>query len=480
MSTKKRSSQGRSSSGSRPRYKEGTVNGIRTGSKNYAYQKRKKEQEEYQSLVKMLCCAVCVLIAVFVINAIVQANFTFNGIYYEEPEESEVIEVVSSTNEEEPAERVNLNLQGDLIVNLKVNQKYVEPGYNATSDLKGDITEYVKVSGEVDTSKIGTYKLTYTLDYRGISPKLTRLVNVSEEGAGAGGTNKPGASESGEPSTSPSTKPSPSNSPKPSESPKPSQKPSPSPSPSTKPSPSPSPSPTPTQKPEVGNITLSLVGDATMYLVEGSTFRDPGAKAIDNKGKDVSGQIQKSGSVNTNVAGTYKITYSITNYNGQVLTVVRNVVVQQMGISLTTNPKTYTNKTVTITIVANVDQFSSMVLPSGERVTSKTYDYKVTKNGTYEFIVYNKNGDSRKASMVVDKIDKEKPRGKCVITHQGNGSIVTVTATDNTGIASYIYSGTTYTTNVIPFDRRIQSGLQINIGFYDLAGNFSNCNCLAP
>lgn len=41
-------------------------------------------------------------------------NFTFNGIYYEEPEENEVIEIVSSTNENEPAEPVNLNLQGDL------------------------------------------------------------------------------------------------------------------------------------------------------------------------------------------------------------------------------------------------------------------------------------------------------------------------------------------------------------------------------
>lgn len=458
MSTRK--GKGRSSR-SRTGYKEGTINGIRTGSVNYASKKRKKEQDEYKSLVRMLCFAVVVLIGVFVINSIVQANFTFNGIYYEEPEDSEVIEVVSSTDEKEPAERVNLNLLGDLVVNLKLGQKYVEPGYTATSDLKGDISDYVKITGDIDTSKVGTYKLTYTLDYRGISPKLTRLVTVTESGGG-NSENTP------KPSNSPA--PSPSNTPKPSEKP--------SPSPSPKPSPSPSPSPSP--KPEVGNITLSLVGNATIYISEGSSFNDPGAKAVDNKGKNLSGQIQKSGTVNTNVAGTYKITYSIRNYNGQMLTVVRTVVVQRMGITLTTNPKTYTNKSVTITIVANVDQFSSMVLPSGERVTSQTYDYVVAKNGTYEFVVYNKNGESRKASMVVDKIDRDKPRGKCVITHQGGGSIVTITANDNTGIASYTYSGKSYTTNVIPFDKRIKSGLQINVGFYDLAGNFSNCNCIAP
>lgn len=467
MSTKK--SNSKRSSGKKMQYKQGTINGVRTGGKNYSYAKRKKQQDDYNSLVKMLVCAVCVLIMVFVVNAIVQANFTFNGIYYEEPEESEVVEIVSSSSAEEPAERVNLNLSGDLVINLKVGDKYVEPGYSASSDLKGDITSYVKVTGDVDTSKAGSYKLTYTLDYRGISPKLTRLINVSDKTASSGSSGGSSVSEN-TPSPSPSTEPVPSTTPSPSASPSP----SPSPSPSTTPTPSPSPTP------EVGNITLTLNGDATVYLIEGSTFNDLGAKAVDNKGNDLSSQIVKSGSVNTNVAGTYKITYSITNYNGQVLSVVRNVVVQNMAITLSLDNTNYTNKAVNITIVAYVDQFSNIVLPSGERVTSKTYTYKVTKNGTYEFIVYNTNGEYRKASMVVKNIDKEKPKGKCVVTHEGDRTKITVTATDNIGIASYLYSGTDYPSNEIYERRKLSSGLQVNIGIYDLAGNFGNCNCIVP
>lgn len=484
MSTRKKSNGiSRRNTSSGKKYKEGTINGVRSSSKYQAYSKKKRQQEEYYSLVKMLCCAVCVLIMVFVINAIVRANFTFNGIYYEEPVENEVIEIVSSSSSEEASERVTLNLLGDLVVNLKVGEKYIEPGYNATSDLKGDITDYVKVTGEVDTSKTGTYRLIYTLEYRGICPKLTRLVNVSGSSSSLGSTNSGGLSSSEGATSNGGTSNSttnPTQSPSPSDSPVPSSTPSPSPSASSSPAPSPIPSPSPSPTPEVGNITLTLLGDATVYIVEGSSYNDAGAKAVDNNGNDVSGNIVKSGSVNTNVAGTYKITYSIINYNGQVLTVVRNVVVQKMGITLTLDNNEYTNKAVNITIVANVDQFSNIVLPSGEKVTEKTYTYKVTKNGTYEFIVYNKNGDYRKASMVVKNIDKEKPKGKCFITHQGTGSIVTITATDNVGIASYVYSGTIYTTNVINFDRKIESGLQINVGFYDLAGNFSNCNCLSP
>lgn len=468
MSTRKSSSTKKKSSSRKMQYKQGTINGVRTDEVSYSYAKKKKQQDDYASLVKMLICAVCVLIMVFVVNAIVQENFTFNGIYYEEPEETEVVEIVSSSSDEEPPERVNLNLNGDLVINLKVGEKYVEPGYSASSDLKGDITSYVKVTGEVDTSKAGSYKLTYTLEYRGIKPKLTRLINVSDKATSG--------SSSGSSSGGSTTTPTPSSEPVPSVEPSPSTAPSPSPSPTPSTTPSPSPSP----KPEVGNITLTLNGDATVYLVEGSKFNDPGAKAVDNKGKDVSSLIVKSGSVNTNVAGTYRITYSITNYNGQVLSVVRNVVVQKMAITLSLDNNNYTNKDVNITIVANVDQFSNIVLPSGERVTTKTYTYKVSKNGTYEFIVYNTNGEYRKASMVVKNIDKEKPKGKCVVTQESSRTKITVTATDNVGIASYLYSGTNYPSNVIYTERKLVSGLQINIGIYDLAGNFGNCNCIVP
>ena len=475
MSTKKKSSSKKKSS-KKTGYKQGTINGVRvdddsrSSGKRGTYSRKKKKQNEYYKLVRMLIFSVIILIMVFVVNAIIQENFTFNGIYYEEPETSEVVEIVSSSSEDEPTERVNLNLVGDLVINLTAGDKFVEPGYSATSDLKGDITSYVEVTGEVDTSKVGSYKLTYTLNYRDISPNLTRVVVVKEKstgsnsGSGNSSGNNGGTGNSSENGGSGSSNNSGGTV---------------TVSPSTSPSPSVSPSPSPSTTPTVGNITLTLLGDATVYLVEGSSYNDAGAKAVDNNGKDVSSNIKVTGAVNTNVAGTYKITYNITNYDGQVLTVVRNVIVQNMSITLTLDNSNYTNKAVNIKVVANVDQFSNIVLPSGEKVMETTYSYKVTKNGTYEFIVYNKNGSYRKASMVVKNIDTEKPKGRCAITHS-DVSTITITASDNTGIASYVYSGDSYTTNVITLNKKIDSGLQINIGFYDLAGNYSNCNCISP
>ena len=443
MSTKKRK---------KPTYKEGTINGEKIGEARRLTRKERQEQE-YKSLVKLLTSCVCILIMVFVINWIITSSFTFKGINYKEPDDNEVIEVVSSSDEEKQAERVNLHLNGDLVVKLEVGDKYVEPGYTATSDLKGDISDKVIVSGKVDTNTVGAYRITYTLSYRGIKPKLTRLVKVSEKkvadkenNSSKPSTNNNNNNNNNKPGTTEPTTPS---------------------------------EPVTPSKPK-GNINLKLNGDATVYITEGSSYSDAGATAIDTNGNNVSSQISVSGSVNPNVAGTYKITYSITNYNGEVLTVVRNVIVQAMGITLTLDNSSPTNKAVNIYVSTNVDNFDRLMLPNGTKVPNKTYTYKVTTNGTYEFVVFNTAGLSRKATMVVSNIDKNKPKGKCVITHGQNESYVTVTATDESGIDKYIYSGDAYTGNVITITRRLSPGIQINIGFYDKAGNYGTTNCLAP
>ena len=58
-------------------------------------------------------------------------------------------------------------------------------------------------------------------------------------------------------------------------------------------------------------VTIELNGDEEMTVTIGSTFKDPGAKAKNSEGKDVSSKITIDGTVDTSKAGTYKIYYSI-------------------------------------------------------------------------------------------------------------------------------------------------------------------------
>lgn len=462
------------SSKKKPQYKEGTINGEMTN-QTRRLTRKEKEALEYKSLVKMLTSCVCVLIMVFVLNWIITSSFTFNGIFYEEPSGNEVIEVISSSVEGEPDELVTLYLDGKLTVKVEQGKKYKEPGFKATSNIYGDISESVIVTGKVDTSKVGTYELTYTLSYKGIKPKLTRLVKVVEKKKEDKPSNEK-EQNTGENNNSNETPTTPDNGSNNSGYVPPSSNPGNSGGSDTPTQPV---QPTQPVKPQ-GNITLKLNGEATVYLTEGSTYNELGATATDNNGNNVSSQIIVSGSVNSSVAGTYKITYSIMNYNGEVLTVVRNVIVQAMGISLKLDNSNPTNKAVNILVNTNVDNFDRLMLPNGTKVPNKTYTYKVTTNGTYEFVVFNTSGVSRKATIVVNNIDKDKPKGKCVITHGENESYITVTATDVSGIGKYVYSGNDYTSNVITINHRLATGIQINVGFYDKAGNFGNANCLVP
>ena len=394
-----------------PKYKEGTVNGMKFESKHdddyddEELQFNEKKGISNKTLIKiaLLCIVAIILFSVFFV--IIKNSINFNGVYYETPSEDEVIEVVVDPESEEQ-EQVNLKLKGELVIEIEKGTEWEDPGYEAISSIDGDISDYVKVTGEVDTSKVGTYELVYELEYKVIAPKLTRLVKVV------------GKEEEKEPEKTPGGG---------NKTPKPSSKPAVTP-----------------QKPST--ITLSLIGQDTVYLITGSSYSDAGASAVDNLGNNVSNQITKSGNVNTKVAGTYKITYSINNYNGQVLTVVRNVVVQSMEIGLSSR---IDGSRAIISVSTTVDNFSHISLPDGTTTKNQNYSYSVTKNGTYRFVVYNNNGNSRSATISVNNIPTapSRPLSSCSLSTNAQGKIV-INVGYNSAVQYYKYNGSSFTSSL--------------------------------
>lgn len=74
----------------------------------------------------------------------------------------------------------DLLLKGDTNITLALNRQYQEPGYTALDDVDGDISNKVTVTGSVDTSRVGVYKLTYLAsDSAGNTAQLSRSVRVT-------------------------------------------------------------------------------------------------------------------------------------------------------------------------------------------------------------------------------------------------------------------------------------------------------------
>ncbi len=74
-----------------------------------------------------------------------------------------------------------ITLLGDNPFTIYQGTTYLEPGYKATDNADGDITNRVQVGGNVDINQPGEYNLTYTVrDNAGNNATATRLVRVLE------------------------------------------------------------------------------------------------------------------------------------------------------------------------------------------------------------------------------------------------------------------------------------------------------------
>ena len=74
-------------------------------------------------------------------------------------------------------------LKGKVNMYLEKGEKYIEPGYQVYDSVDQNLTEKVKVSGTVNTSKIGTYQLTYTeVNSRNANVSVKRTIVVVEKG----------------------------------------------------------------------------------------------------------------------------------------------------------------------------------------------------------------------------------------------------------------------------------------------------------
>ncbi len=162
------------------------------------------------------------------------------------------VEVIDTT-------KPQLKLKGESKITLNIGSSaYKEAGYTATDNLDGDITKSVKVSGSVDTNKMGTYTLTYTVsDSKGNSSTATRTVTVKDI-----------------------------------EAPK-----------------------------------IKLNGDTKIKLFLGTDYTEAGCTVSDNYDGDLTASVNVSGSVNKDKVGTYTITYSVADKSGNKSSVKRIVTV---------------------------------------------------------------------------------------------------------------------------------------------------------
>lgn len=85
-------------------------------------------------------------------------------------------------NKKEVNDYPSIELIGNNIINLKMNEDYIEPGYKATDSEDGDITKKVTVTNNINYDIPGTYEIMYEVtNSKKRKVKIKRFVNIEIE-----------------------------------------------------------------------------------------------------------------------------------------------------------------------------------------------------------------------------------------------------------------------------------------------------------
>jgi len=250
----------------------------------------------------------------------------------------------------------NITLLGSNPITLSVGDVYTEPGYIATDSEDGDITGLVAVNdGGLNTAVAGTYTITYSvIDADSNTTTNTRTVIVNAV------------------NTAP---------------------------------------------------TLFLAGSTTLTLTVGDVYTEPGYTATDTEDGDLTASVSiNDGGLNTAVAGTYTITYSVTDSGSLSDTATRTVVVNAVPAPGNTapvitlvgaNPVTltvgdvYTEPGYTATDTEDGDLTASVSINDGGLNTAVagtyTITYSVTDSGSLS--------DTATRTVVVNAVPVTPPGG---------------------------------------------------------------------
>ena len=129
---------------------------------------------------------------------------------------------------------------------------------------------------------------------------------------------------------------------------------------------------------------LTLLGDAIMDLCLGDSLVDPGIQSIDAYDVDISDLIDITSNLDNGTVGSYTITYTSTDENGNVSTVERTI---NVGICVSSLLSTY-----------NVNHDCQLI---GQDIINDSQSI-IQGNSTNEFIINNFNAFISQISGTID------------------------------------------------------------------------------
>lgn len=130
--------------------------------------------------------------------------------------------------------------------------------------------------------------------------------------------------------------------------------------------------------------TITLNGDSDITIKAGTRFEDPGCTAKDSHGNDISDSVSVSDNISTYRAGTYTITYSVTDKFGNETSIDRTVTVEAVKQTATTSSG---NKVVYLTFDDGPGAHTQQLLNILDKYNVKVTFFVTNVNSGYENMI---------------------------------------------------------------------------------------------
>ena len=130
--------------------------------------------------------------------------------------------------------------------------------------------------------------------------------------------------------------------------------------------------------------TITLNGDSDIAIKAGTRFEDPGCTAKDSHGNDISDSVSVSDNISTYRAGTYTITYSVTDKFGNETSIDRTVTVEAVKQTATTSSG---NKVVYLTFDDGPGAHTQQLLDILDKYNVKVTFFVTNVNSGYENMI---------------------------------------------------------------------------------------------
>ena len=229
--------------------------------------------------------------------------------------------------------------------------------------------------------------------------------------------------------------------------------------------------------------TISLNGLDMEYVINGKEYKELGVKAYDSIDGDISNKKVINGRVDTSINGVYTIVYTITNSRGYSNTIKRQVIVisdiNDISVNSIISPEGFTSGNVTIMLSIIGEDYAYTVLPDNSYNYDSNFQYIAKENGNYDFVIYNKYGNSTTKTIYIDNIKRITPTATCQAVIK-NKSVEIAVSNESTAISQYKYiiddymssyqSGSTYIYNV-------NSIKSVSAQIKDIYGNIGEVSC---